>query len=93
MLLECGELGKGRIGIRLFVASVGAVRLREILLALRAPNPIIAIAARPAACCTFAALAALALTFHPLLPLMPVLPLLAVGTIARVMAGAPGTGR
>ncbi|MGA8932660.1 MAG: hypothetical protein WB522_00170, partial [Pseudolabrys sp.] len=94
LLLERGELGKRRIGIRLFVASVGAMRLREILLTLRAPDPIIAIAARPAASPrSVVALATLALTLHPLLPLMPVKTLLAIGTIASVMAGASGIGR
>ncbi|MFZ0401504.1 MAG: hypothetical protein WAL03_10520, partial [Pseudolabrys sp.] len=69
------------------------MRLREILLTLRAPDPIIAIAARPAASRSVVALATLALTLHPLLPLMPVKTLLAIGTIASVMAGASGIGR
>ncbi|MGB7688800.1 MAG: hypothetical protein WBL98_10015, partial [Pseudolabrys sp.] len=69
------------------------MRLREILLTLGAPNPIITIAARPAAPRSFVALATLALTLHPLLPLMPVKTLLAIGTLASVMAGASGTGR
>ena len=67
--------------------------LRKILLALRAADPFISIAARPFA--TWAAIvsfAALALTLHPLLPLMAVLMLLAVRAIA-VVTGAASTGR
>jgi hypothetical protein len=85
LLLERSKLCKGRIGIRLFVAAVGSMWLRKILLALRAADPFISIAARPFA--TWAAIvsfAALALTLHPLLPLMAVLTLLAVRAIAVV---------
>jgi hypothetical protein len=85
LLLERSKLCKGRIGIRLFVAPVGSMWLRKILLALRAADPFISIAARPFA--TWAAIvsfAALALTLHPLLPLMAVLSLLAVRAIAVV---------
>ena len=70
----------------MFVASVRAMWLCEILLALSASNPILSITTRPAACPTIVALATLALTLQPLLPLMTVLTLLAVGTIATVMA-------
>jgi hypothetical protein len=82
LLLERSKLCKGRIGIRLFVAAVGSMWLRKILLALRAANSFITIAARPFA--TWAAVvsfAALALTLQPLLPLMAVLTLLAVRAI------------
>jgi len=67
------------------------VRLREILVPFCAPNPLPAVASRPAARVAVLAFAALSLALHPLLPLMPVLPVLpllpvlpflAIGTIA-----------
>lgn len=58
---------------------------RKILLALRAADPFISIAARPFATrAAIVSFAALALTLHPLLPLMAVLSLLAVRAIAVV---------
>lgn len=78
----------------MFVASVGAVWLREILLTFCTSNPVIAIAARPPAWSTFIALATLPLplTLHPLLPLMTVKTLLAVRTIALIVAWAAEAG-
>ena len=58
------------------------MRLREILVPFGAPNPLPAVASRPAAHVAVLTLAALSLTLHPLLPLMPVLPFLAIGPIA-----------
>src|SRR5664280_699954 len=70
LLLEGGELGERRIGIRLLVAAVGmaAVRLGVILLALSPLDAVALVAAwTVAALLAVFTLDALALTLHALL--------------------------
>ena len=97
LLLEGGELGERRIGIRIFVLpSATTVRLGVILLALGALHLIAFVAARPvaarrrSAAMSPLALAALAerlgLPFHALLALVAVLALLAVGAVLAIVA-------
>ena len=81
LLLEGGELGERRIGIRLLVAAIGmtAVRLGVILLALGAFHTVALVAARTlAAVGSSFAFNALALALQALLALVALLALLTV---------------
>ena len=91
LLLESGELGKGRIGIRLLVATTrtAAEGLSVILFALGALYALTTFTARPVtAGAAVLPIGTFALSFRPLLALVPVLTLLTVGAIARVVTRA-----
>src|SRR5262249_25497453 len=73
LLLERCELGKGRIGIRLFVATAAAVRFGVILIALGFLNAIAAVAAARTTAGWRARFAALIAAFGLLATLAPIL--------------------
>jgi hypothetical protein len=95
LLLESGELGKWRVGVRLLVAAAGAAseRLGVILLAIGTFDTVAALAARPVPPRTaILSVGAFGLPLFPLLPLLSVLTLLPIWPFVAIIGWAVRAG-
>jgi hypothetical protein len=92
LLLQRGELGEGRIGIRLLVAAVGTAAKWPgvILLPFRALHAFATLAARSLAT-RILPINTLALPLHPLLSLVTLVTFSAVRPVAVIMTRTPRT--